>query len=114
MDTPAYGVAYLRNVDFGDEIAEYMRRIDATLEPYRGRFVVHGGKLTPLEGEWDGDLVMLEFPNRQAAIDWYESPAYQAILRLRTDHSESMVTIVDGVSADHRATDKLAELLADR
>lgn len=107
---PAYALAYLRDVDFGDEIIEYLRRIDATMTPYGGRFVVHGGPITGLEGEWPGDIVILEFPSRQAAVEWYESPAYQEILPLRTEHSNSMAAIVDGVPNGYRATNKLAEL----
>jgi Domain of unknown function (DUF1330) len=38
---------------------------------------------------------------------WYESAAYQKILSLRTDNSESDTFLVDGVSEGHRATDVL-------
>jgi hypothetical protein len=39
----AYAVAHLRRVNVGPEIVEYIARIDATLEPYDGRFLIHGG-----------------------------------------------------------------------
>lgn len=112
MTTKAYAIAYLRDVDVNEQIAEYIERIDATLAPYGGRFLVHGGALTPLEGEWTGDLVMVEFPDSTAAREWYDSPAYQAILRLRTDNSDGMTAIVEGVPTGYRAVDKLAVLLA--
>src|SRR5690606_14675977 len=67
----AYAMAHLRDVDFNDEIADYLRRIDATLEPFGGRFLVHGGRVHPLEGEFDAALVVLEFPTLDAARDWY-------------------------------------------
>ena len=38
----AYAVAHLRSVDQNAEIVDYLRRIDATLDPFDGRFVVHG------------------------------------------------------------------------
>ena len=76
--TPAYAVAYLRDVRFNDEIVDYLQRIDETLAPFGGRFLVHGGGLTPAEGTWDGDIVVIAFPDLTAATDWYESPAYQA------------------------------------
>jgi hypothetical protein len=41
------------------------------------------------------------------AAQWYESPAYQAILPLRADNSVGTVLLVDGVDDDHRATDVL-------
>ena len=108
----AYAVAYLREVDLGEEIVAYLRAIDLTLAPYGGRFLVHGGHLDPVEGEWDGDLVIIEFPDRATARAWYDSPDYQAILPLRTEHSESIAAIAQGVAPGHTALDTLSELLA--
>lgn len=111
MTTRAYAVAYLRDVDVNEQIVEYIERIDATLAPYAGRFLVHGGALSPMEGEWTGDLIVVEFPSVTAAQEWYDSPAYQAILPLRTDNSRGVATIVEGVPTGYRAVDKLATLL---
>ena len=109
---PAYALAYLREVDLGPAIVDYLERIDATMAPYGGRFLVHGGTVTPLEGTWDGDLVVLEFPDAAAARAWYDSPAYQEILALRTEHSASIACLVEGVPPGYRAVDKLGELLS--
>jgi uncharacterized protein (DUF1330 family) len=111
--TKGYAIAYLRDVDFGAEIVEYIEKIDATMAPYGGRFLVHGGEITPAEGSWDGDIVMLEFPSVDAAKEWYASPGYQEILPLRTEHSQSIAAIVAGVPTGYRAVDKLAQLLPD-
>lgn len=108
---PAYAVGYLRDVRFGDEIIRYLRTIDATLEPFGGRFLIHGGTLSPKEGGWDGDLILIAFPDRASALAWYASSEYQEILPLRTQNSDGIVTIVDGVRPGHRGVDKLAELL---
>ena len=110
---PAYALAYLREVDLGAEIIDYLGRIDATLAPYGGRFLVHGGRVSAVEGAWDGDLVVIAFPDRAAAREWYDSPAYQEILPLRLEHSQSIAAVVDGVPPGYQATDKLAELLAE-
>jgi uncharacterized protein (DUF1330 family) len=104
---PAYAVAHLRNVAMGPEIVEYLRRIDATLEPFGGRFLIHGGDTQVLEGQWSGDLIVVAFPDRDRARAWYDSPAYRDILRLRADNSDGGVILVDGVPEDHRATDIL-------
>ncbi len=104
----AYGIAHLRSVDFGPGIIEYLQRIDATLEPYEGRFIVHGAKVEVLEGQWPGDIVVIAFPDLTAARAWYASPAYQAILALRTDNSHGDVILVPGCASDHRSTDLLA------
>jgi uncharacterized protein (DUF1330 family) len=103
----AYAICHVRRVTMGPPIVEYLHRIDATLAPFHGRFVVHGGSVEVLEGAWVGHLIIIEFPNLEAARGWYRSAAYQAIVRLRTDHSEGECIIVEGVAAGHRATDIL-------
>ncbi len=62
-----FAVACLRRVRIAAPIVEYLKRIDATLAPFDGRFVVHGGPVERLEGNWSGDLIMIEFPDRERA-----------------------------------------------
>jgi uncharacterized protein (DUF1330 family) len=104
----AYAFAHLRSTRMGPPIVEYLERIDATLEPYGGRFIVHGGEVEVLEGEFPGGLVVIEFPNREAARSWYDSPAYQEIIHLRTENSEGSAGLVDGVGSRYRAADVLS------
>ena len=108
---PAYALAHLRTTDVNEEIFRYLEEIDATLEPFGGRFIVHGGgQIEVMEGEWPGALVILEFPDREQATAWYASPAYQAILPLRTNNAEGSAIIVDGVPPGYRATQLLEAL----
>ena len=108
----AYAICHLADVDFGSEIIEYLQKIDATLAPYDGRFIVHGGNLEVAEGDWGGDIVIIEFPSKDAARGWNESSAYQEILPLRTEHSLSLAGLLEGVPAGYQATDGLAAMLA--
>jgi uncharacterized protein (DUF1330 family) len=103
-----YAVAHMRTVEPGPAIVEYLERIDATLAPFEGRFVVHGATPDVLEGEFPGFLIVIGFPTREQADGWYTSPAYQEILPLRLENSTGSAILVDGVGADHRATDVLA------
>jgi len=105
---PAYAVAHMRQVTMGPPIVEYLERIDATLAPFDGRFLVHGGQVEVVEGTWPGHLIVIEFPDRARAHAWYHSAAYQQIVALRTDNSRSDVIVAEGVGSDHRATDVLS------
>ena len=106
---PAYAVAHLRQVTMGSDIVEYLERIDSTLEPFGGRFLVHGGKVDVLEGDWTGDLIVIAFPDRDTAHAGTHRLATRTILRLRTDNSIGVAFIVGGVSEGHRAADVLDE-----
>lgn len=103
-----YAIAYLRNVSVGADIVEYLERIDATLAPFGGHFLVHGAQPESIEGEWEGAPIVIEFPDRDSLYGWYESAAYREILALRTENSDSVVIFVEGVDRTHMATDVLA------
>jgi uncharacterized protein (DUF1330 family) len=94
---PAYVIADLSQHGSDEEIAEYRSGVPGSLEPFGGRFVVRGGKSETVEGGWEpGRMVVIEFPDVQAARDWYTSPAYQAILPLRTRNCDTKMIIVEG------------------
>lgn len=104
----AYAIANLRSVRMGDAIVEYLERIDETLAPYDGHFIVHGATAEQIEGDWDGSPIVIEFPDYDHLRDWYESPDYREILALRTENSDGVVIFVEGVDRTHKATDVLA------
>lgn len=99
----AYALAHLRTPTTHDDVFVYIERIQDTMDPYGGRFLVHGAEVEVLEGEWPGTVVILEFPDVASARAWYASPAYQAILPLRTRHLEGDTLIVPGVAQDYDA-----------
>lgn len=109
---PAYALAHLRPRQMDPEVFEYIERIQATLDPFGGRFLVHGGRLDVLEGAWPGDVVLIEFPDMEQARAWYDSPAYQEILPMRTAHFDGDVTLVEGVPAGYDPVTKVAQLRA--
>jgi uncharacterized protein (DUF1330 family) len=111
---PAYAIGHLHHVNVGLDIFAYLQRIDATLEPFGGSFIIHGGPVDVMEGSWSGDLIVIAFPDMESARAWYESPAYRRILPLRTRNSRGDVFFIEGVDADHKATDVLAGIPADQ
>jgi uncharacterized protein (DUF1330 family) len=78
----------------------YRKEVPATLVRFGGQFVVRGGNLTVLEGEWPHPrCVIIEFPSRTAAEDWYKSAEYRKIISLRPNSSVGNLIIVDGFAA---------------
>jgi uncharacterized protein (DUF1330 family) len=71
--------------------------VPATLVPLGGPFIVRGGNLTVLEGEWAHPrLVIIEFPSRAAAVGWYRSPEYQKVILAEVEQFCQDLIIVDG------------------
>jgi uncharacterized protein (DUF1330 family) len=77
---------------------EYKPKAAASILAAGGRYVVRGGDVEVLEGEAPaGRTVVLEFPTRQAAIDWYRSDEYTEIRKLREGAARARMYVVDGV-----------------
>ncbi|MGI5481012.1 DUF1330 domain-containing protein [Streptomyces lavendofoliae] len=96
----AYALGNLRPpAVLDDEVLSYMERIQATLDPYGGRFLVHGAPAREVrEGAWDAALVIIGFPSMDHARDWYDSDAYQELIPLRTRHMAGDILLIDGVA----------------
>jgi uncharacterized protein (DUF1330 family) len=63
-----------------------------------GRFIVRGGELAVLEGDWNPSrLVVLEFPDLAAAKAFYESEQYAAARKLRQGAANLNMVAVQGV-----------------
>ncbi|WP_406281520.1 DUF1330 domain-containing protein [Nocardia sp. NBC_00881] len=109
----AYGFAHLRDRTPHADILEYLERIQATLDPFGGRFVIHGPPTEVVEGSWPGSMVLIDFPSMTEAREWYRSPAYQAILPLRTDHIEGDLLLIEGVDPNYDPRERAAKLRAE-
>ena len=106
----AYAIAHLYNPKINEEVLEYLERIQATLDPFGGRFLVHRAELHVKEGEWPGTVIVIEFPDVAAAEDWYASAAYREILHLRTDNIDGATLIVEGVAPGYDPANTAAKL----
>ena len=94
---PAY---FIVDVDVTDSAGfeEYRKLVPATVEKYGGRFLVRGGQVEKLEGEWQPKrVVVLEFPSVEQAKRWYDSPEYRDPKALRFRTAKTNLLLVDGV-----------------
>lgn len=86
------------NIHDDEMFTAYRSQVLPTIQAAGGTFVVRGGAFSIVEGEWPYQrLVIIEFPSRAAAEAWYNSPAYQKIIPMRTKASTGNLVIVDGV-----------------
>jgi uncharacterized protein (DUF1330 family) len=77
---------------------EYRRQTPPTVEAYGGRFLVRGGATQVLEGVWTPHrVVVIEFPDADAARRWVDSPEYGAIKGIRQANAATSMILVEGV-----------------
>ena len=79
---------------------EYRRIAPPSIALYGGRYLVRGGALGLLEGEWMPQrLVVLEFPTVEQARAWWGSPEYAPAKAIRQASAHTDMVVVAGVSA---------------
>ncbi len=86
------------DVDDPEQYERYKAAAPATVAGGGGRFVARGGELAVLEGDWRPPrLVVLEFPDLDAARRWYDSPDYGEARRLREGAATLRMVAVQGL-----------------
>jgi uncharacterized protein (DUF1330 family) len=94
---PAYVIASVTEAHDDEALAEYRRRNTAAVEAHGGRFVVRGGAMEVLEGDWAPlRVVVMEFDDVEAAKRWYESDEYQQAIPIRQGASTTGIIVVEG------------------
>src|SRR5262245_66421736 len=94
---PAY-VVIETDINDPEQYDRYKAASPDAVHSAGGRFVVRGGELAVLEGDWDPSrLVILEFTDLEAAKRWYDSAEYQQAKRLRDGAANLRIVAVQGL-----------------
>lgn len=82
-----------------ERYAEYVARVPAVVARYGGRYLVRGGEVVPLTGDWRPErLVILEFPSMEQMTEWNFSEEYVALAPLRAESTITRAIAVHGTS----------------
>ena len=77
---------------------EYRTLAPPTIASYGGKFLVRGGKVVTLEGEWSPKrLIVLEFESAKQAKRWYASQEYTEARKVRHRTAITNMVLVEGV-----------------
>ena len=94
---PAY-VVIETDIHDPEQYEQYKAASPAAVASGGDRFVARGGELAVLEGDWQPSrLVILEFPDLEAAKGWYDSPEYVEARKLRDGAANLRMVAVEGV-----------------
>jgi uncharacterized protein (DUF1330 family) len=94
---PAY-VIVETDVSDPERYEQYKTAAFAAVTAHGGRYLVRGGALDMLEGDWrPSRLVVLEFADLAAARRWYDSEQYRQARELRAGAARLHLVAVQGV-----------------
>jgi uncharacterized protein (DUF1330 family) len=74
----------------------YAEANPAIFKKFGAKYVVRGGKFENPEGASRSRNVVIEFPDYSAALACYNSPEYQANIKVRQPHSVVDIIVIEG------------------
>ena len=93
----AYWITTYRAINDPKAVAEYAKLAGPAISAAGGRFLVRGTPAKTLEAGIAQRTVVTEFDSVARAVAAYESPAYQAALKLLGDTAVRDIRIVEAV-----------------
>lgn len=94
---PAYVIVEIEVTD-PKGYEEYRSRVGKSLEAYGATFLVRGGEIDVLEGDWQPNrIVMCMFDSVGKARQWYESDEYRELRKIRAHTAKMNMVAVEGV-----------------
>ena len=93
----AYVIADIHVTD-PEKYEIYKQLAPAAIAKHGGRYLVRGGHMAALEGDWKPErVVILEFPSLDQAKSFYASVEYTAARRARGSAARMNIVAVEGV-----------------
>ncbi|GAB5445524.1 DUF1330 domain-containing protein [Gymnodinialimonas sp.] len=102
---PAYVVSMMHITD-PETYRSYTDRTPTIVKRHGGKFLTRGEPFECVEGkEYDGRLVILEFPSKAHVAAWYKDPDYEEAMVFRHAASTMNYLLLQEGSADTEAPD---------
>ncbi|HEX6626992.1 MAG TPA: DUF1330 domain-containing protein, partial [Gemmatimonadaceae bacterium] len=81
-----------------EHYAPYRARVTDQIQQYGGEYLVRGGRIERLEGDWQpGRVVVIRFESIAAARRWWESEDYAELKAIRQATTDTNMIVVEGV-----------------
>lgn len=95
---PAYVIAFMQVKDDEKYDNDYVAHVTPLVAKHGGKALALTSSPDVREGSWPaGRNVLLEFPDRESAVAWYEDPDYAPLIKLRNQLADGPLAILDGL-----------------
>lgn len=94
----AFFVANVR-VKNPEKFQRYAQAAGQSMQPFGGSVLIKGASRRTLAGpEGFPNLALVQFPDHDSLEAWYQSPEYQALVPLRDEAADMLITSYDAAS----------------
>ncbi len=77
--------------------SKYVEKVPKVIEKYGGRYLIRGGKVTSLFGNWNPErIILIEFESVEMVQNCFKSSEYLELAPLREQSTITKAIIVEG------------------
>ena len=96
----AYVIVDVAGIHDAEAYGRYRNEVSPGLLMAGGQYLARGGPLEVLEGDWQPTrIVLVQFSSMAAAREWWTSPEYAALKKLRQESTRTNMIVIDGSPA---------------
>ncbi|HII93429.1 MAG TPA: DUF1330 domain-containing protein [Methanosarcina sp.] len=93
---PVYMIIEIKVMDY-ELYTKYVEKVPEIIKKYGGRYLVRGGKVLPMFGNWNPErIVIIEFETEEQVRDCFNSTEYLKVAPLRENSTITKSVIVNG------------------
>jgi uncharacterized protein (DUF1330 family) len=94
---PAYMIVHAKILDRDKFIKGYGTAAAALVEKFGGRYIMMASGAEVLEGDMDPDasVVISEWPDKATALQFWNSPEYAEVKKLREGIADARVVVIE-------------------
>ncbi len=76
---------------------QYIQRVPEIIRRFGGRYLVRGGKITPVSGGWNPErAILVEFPSMEQCRACFQSPEYLELSPFREQSTTTRAILMEG------------------
>ena len=101
----AYCFFDVLEVTDAEALKDYQSHVRDTVKRHGGRYLLVGGELEAVEGDWRPTFpVLIEFPSLEHARRWYGSDEYRRLKELRLSATRGHAVFMEGLPEEYTAS----------
>ena len=94
---PVYMIVDVIKIMDKEKYGEYIKRVPPIIKKFGGKYLVRGGRVNVVNGDWDpARVIIVEFDSMEKFNAWWESPEYRAAAPLREQSTKTNVVVIEG------------------
>jgi len=92
-----YMIVEAKEIMDKEKYGEYIKKVPQTIKSFGGKYLVRGGQVTVVTGDWNpARVIIVKFDSMDKFQAWWSSSEYRSVAPLREQSAKTNAVVVEG------------------